>query len=346
MITGFLRKMAPTHFAAPYKLGHDKTFHLLEARRGRGKSFTMAYWALNATREGVPVIANFHLNHYWLALELCRSGRFSSIDEGLAWCEKNVRFTNSWDEIMLAYDSLVLLDEVNRLFDSQDRSREDRAPRVVFEWLQLSRRNCITLVFAAQSMDWLTPRVRQLFDLLWRAKKEMGRGRRSGDIQRFWLYGADPWAKGLSEDAVRGADYKVMIPFNERILRLYDTYERIMAIPNESRFERFWDVYQFQLETGIVPPPAKPPARSPTWAEWIGAGGAATSAVREERSPGEELYGRHARVSMVYLANKKGAQPDGCPGAPAERGVAARTRSASQGSRMEGAWWLTRSRKS
>lgn len=296
MIGGLLKKMAPTHFAAPYKLGHDKTFHLLEARRGRGKSFTMAYWALQAAKGGTPVIANFHLNHYWLAFELCKAGRFASIDDALLWCEQNVRFTNSWDDIVLAYDSLVLLDEVNRLFDSQDRSKDDRAPKVVFEWLQLSRRNRITLVFAAQSMDWLTPRVRQLFDLLWRAKKEMGKGSRSQQIQRFWLYGADPWSKGLSEDAARGADFKVTVPFDKRIFRLYDTFERIMAIPNVCRFERFWDIYQYQLDTGIVPAPAPPRRRSLSWADW--AGGAATSAVREERSPGNlSILGRPGHAS-------------------------------------------------
>lgn len=250
--TALLKKSSPTHFAEPYKLGHDKTFHLLEARRGRGKSFSMTYWALQAAKEKVPVIANFHLNHHWLAHELLRAKVWRTLDQALAWCRQHIRFTNSWDEIMLAYDCLVLLDEVNRLFDSQDRSKDDRAPKVVFEWLQLSRRNRITLVFAAQSMDWLTPRVRQLFDMLWRAKKEVKRGR----ILRFWLYGADPWSKGLSEDAARGADFKAVVPFDKRIFRLYDTFERIIAIPNESRFDRFWDVYQEQLNTGIVPRPA------------------------------------------------------------------------------------------
>lgn len=295
MIGNLLKKMAPTHFAEPYKLGHDKTFHLLEARRGRGKSFTMSYWALQAARQGVPVIANFHLNHYWMAFELCRSGKFASLDDALLWCAENVRFTNSWDEIMLAYDSLVLLDEVNRLFDSQDRSKDDRAPKVVFEWLQLSRRNRITLVFAAQSMDWLTPRVRQLFDLLWRAKKEMCKGRHRLTIKQFWLYGADPWSKGLSQDAARGADFKVTVPFDKRIFRLYDTYERIIAIPNDTRFERFWDVYQHQIETGIIPPAAPPVPRSARWSEW--AGDVTTSAVREEGSsrPPRSL-GRHREL--------------------------------------------------
>lgn len=277
MLAALLKKSSPTHFATPYKLGHDKTFHLLEARRGRGKSFSMAYWALQVARQKVPVVANFHLDHYWLSVELLRFGTFARLQDALDWCAQNVRFVNSWDEIMLAHDCLVLLDEVNRLFDSQDRSKEDKAPKVVFEWLQLSRRNKITLVFAAQSMDWLTPRVRQLFDLLWRAKKEMGRGRQSAQIKRFWLYGADPWSKGLSEDPSRGADYKAVIPFDKRIYSLYDTLERIIAIPNESKFSRFWDVYQHQLETGIIPRPA--PGRAvPELPEWWGPLGAGVPA--------------------------------------------------------------------
>lgn len=291
MIGALLKRNSPTHFAQVYKLGHDKTFHLLEARRGRGKSYTMAYWALCAARQGVGTVANFHLNHYWLAMRLCQEGHQPSFDAALDWCAANIRYVSTWDDIMLAYDCLVLVDEVNRLFDSQDRSKEDRVPKVVFEWLQLSRRNRITLVFAAQSLDWLNTRVRQLFDLLWRAKKEMGRGRRSAQIQRFWLYGADPWAKGLSADVSRSADFKVTIPFDAKIFRLYDTYERILAIPNESRFERFFDVYQEQLRLGICELPPPPPPAPLRWHEWAGSG--ETSAVREERSASP---GRHARA--------------------------------------------------
>jgi hypothetical protein len=258
LLAAFFKKSSPTHFAEPYKLSHDKVFHLLEARRGRGKSFTMAYWALQVARQKIPVVANFHLNHYWMAMELVRFGTFKKLREAQEWCEINIRFVSSWDEIILAYDCLILLDEVNRLFDSQDRAKDEKAPKVVFEWLQLSRRNKITLVFAAQSMDWLTPRVRQLFDMLWRAKKELRRGKRRGEIHRFWLYGADPWSKGLSADVSRGADFKAVVPFDERIWRLYDTYERIIAIPTESSFQRFWDVYQYQLEVGIVPKSVEP----------------------------------------------------------------------------------------
>mgnify|MGYP000604351432 CR=1 FL=1 len=298
MIGNLLKRAAPTHFATPYKLGHDKTFHLLEARRGRGKSYTMSVWALECAKKKVGTVANFHLNIYWIAHELMRAGIWDNHDECLAWCEKNIRYVDTWDEIMLAYDCLVLVDEVNRLFDSQFRSKEDSVPKVVFEWLQLSRRNKITLVFAAQSMDWLNTRVRQLFDLLWRAKKEMGRGRKSLEIERFWLYGADPWSKGLNDNAQRNADYKVMIPFRKEYFRLYDTLERIIAIPNQSNYERFYDVYQHQIQLGLIPPTAPPPPRSLPWQDYLALmegivePGAVTSAVREERSPAERVYGR------------------------------------------------------
>ncbi|MFC6593090.1 zonular occludens toxin domain-containing protein [Deinococcus lacus] len=269
MIGNLLKRAAPTHFATKYELGHDRAFHLLEARRGRGKSYTMAYWALKVARKKVPVVANFHFNHDWLARQLVKDKVFKSIDEALDWCAENIRFVNTWDEIMLSYDCLILLDEVNRLFDSQDRSKDEKAPKVVFEWLQLSRRNRITLVFAAQSMDWLTPRVRQLFDNLWRAKKELyPKGRLRGQIKQFWLYGADPWSKGLNAGVVRDADYKATIPFDAAIFRLYDTFERIQAIPNESSFARFYDIYEYQLANGIVPPPPAPRPRGLTHAEY------------------------------------------------------------------------------
>ena len=249
MIGNLLKLSSPTHFATPYKLGHDKTFHLLEARRGRGKSYTMAYWALQCALKGVGTVANFHLNNYWMSAELYKAKKFPTLDLALEWCSANIRYVETWDEIMLAYDCLVLIDEVNRLFDAQFRSKEDSVPKVVFEWLQLSRRNKITLVFAAQSMDWLNTRVRQLFDLLWRAKKEMGK---NGTIKRFWLYGADPWSKGIGGDTVRGADFKAVVPFDKKIYRLYNTLERIIAIPNESEFTRFFDVYQRQIQMGLV----------------------------------------------------------------------------------------------
>ena len=264
MIGNFLKGSSPTHFATPYKLGHDKTFHLLEARRGRGKSFTMAYWALQCALRGTGTVANFHLNHYWMAAELFKAKVHPTFEDCLAWCRAKIRYVETWDEIMLAHDCLVLIDEVNRLFDSTFRSKEDSVPKVVFEWLQLSRRNMITLVFAAQSMDWLNVRVRQLFDLLWRAKKEMGR---RGAIKAFWLYGADPWSKGIGGDTIRGADFKIMIPARKEYYRLYNTLERIVAIPNESEFARFYDVYLRQLELGMVPPLTVQKPRGLSYAE-------------------------------------------------------------------------------
>lgn len=289
VIANWLKKSVPTHFATKYSLGHDRTFHLLEARRGRGKSYTMAYWSLQAAKKKVGTVANFHLDHHWMALQLVQAGVWPSLDEALSWCAANIRYASTWDEIMLAYDCLVLVDEVNRLFDSQDRSKEDRVPRVVLEWLQLSRRNLITLVFAAQSLDWLNNRVRQLFDMLWRAKKEMGTGKRQGQILRFWLYGADPWAKGLSADVSRGADFKVTIPFDPSIFRLYNTLERIMAIPNESRFEKFFDIYQEQLRLGIVPAAPLPAPGRPR----CGACLAAHGITRAQHQDAPTL-GRHA----------------------------------------------------
>ncbi len=90
MIGNLLKKTAPTHFATPYKLGHDKTFHLLEARRGRGKSYCMAYWALECARKGHGTVANFHINHRWMALELLRSGTFKNLEQAVTWCELNI----------------------------------------------------------------------------------------------------------------------------------------------------------------------------------------------------------------------------------------------------------------
>lgn len=315
MIGNLLKKSSPTHFATAYKLSHDKTFHLLEARRGRGKSYTMSYWSLQCALKGVGTVANFHINGYWMAAELYKANKFPTLDAALEWTRANIRYVDTWDEVMLAYDCLVLIDEVNRLFDAQFRSKEDSVPKVVFEWLQLSRRNKITLVFAAQSMDWLNTRVRQLFDLLWRAKKEMGK---NGTIKRFWLYGADPWSKGIGGDTVRGADYKASIPFDKRIFRLYNTLERIIAIPNETEFTRFYDVYQRQIALGLVPPETPQKPRSLSYLddlealaavvvpEWSAVAASPDADHREERVRDEQreasgavrMLGRHGDVPV------------------------------------------------
>jgi hypothetical protein len=174
---------------------------------------------------------------------------------------------------------------VNRLFDMTDTSKDVKAPRVVFEWLQQSRKHKNTLVFAAQSMDWLTPRVRQLFDRLWRAKKEIGK---KGQITRFYAYGSDPWAKGLGATAVRDADYLMSLPFDKTIYRLYNTLEIIAAFEPKSRFERFYDVESYMLEHGLKPAPVVPRPRPdlPEW--WEVTTTTTTRSVSDEKEEEEE----------------------------------------------------------
>jgi hypothetical protein len=266
MIAGLLKRVAPTHFAAKYSQSLDGSFNLYEARRGRGKSYAMAAWARVAVRANRPVLANFWLSQQFLAYEHLKAGHSKNLTEAMNWCALNVRQVSSWDEVITAYDCLILLDEVNRLFDMTDTSKDVKAPRVVFEWLQQSRKHKNTLVFAAQSMDWLTPRVRQLFDRLWRAKKELDK---KGRITRFYAYGSDPWAKGLGASAVRDADFIMSLPFDERIYRLYNTLEIIAAFDPKSAFERFYDVESHMLEHGLKARPATPRPRLdlPEWWE-------------------------------------------------------------------------------
>ena len=266
MLGNFFKRLAPTHFAERYQQKLDGTFNLYEARRGRGKSYAMAAWARVAVRNNRPVLANFWLSHDFLAYEHLKAGHSKNLSDAMLWCQLNVRQVSAWDEVIIAYDCLILLDEANRLFDMTDTSKDVKAPRVVFEWLQQSRKHDNTLVFAAQSMDWLTPRVRQLFDRLWRAKKEMGK---KGQITRFYAYGSDPWAKGLGASAVRDADFLMSLPFDERIYRLYRTKEIIAAFEPKSRFERFYDVEAYMIEHGLKPkvPLPRPRLDLPEWWE-------------------------------------------------------------------------------
>jgi Zonular occludens toxin (Zot) len=282
MIAGLLRRVAPTHFAVSYKQQLDGSFNLYEARRGRGKSYAMAHWARVAVRANRPVYANFWLSRHFLAYIHLQAGHSPNLAAALEWTARNVHQVESWDEVMVAYNALILLDEVNRLFDSQDLAKDVKAPKVVFEWLQQSRKHGNTIVFAAQSMDWLSPRVRQLFDRLWRAKKVLDK---RGRIQEFYAYGSDPWAKGLGAAAQREADFKMRLPFDESIYRLYNTLEIIKAFDNHSRWERFSDVEAHMLAAGLKPAPA-PVIERPPLPDWWDAARVAAHSDRQGASTG------------------------------------------------------------
>jgi hypothetical protein len=250
MLSGWLKTVAPAHFSQVVKPTHDGKFHLFEARRGRGKSYSLAQWAFAAANQGIPIRSNNTLFFYWFALELCKAKKFKSLVDAFVWCNNNIIKIESWDDVCLAYDSIVILDESNRLFDSRD-SKRDGAPDVAFEWLQQSRKMRLTIIFAAQGFDWLNVRIRQLADTLWRAKKEMDK-KNPQRILNFWNYGSDPFSNGLNATVVRDADMKMKIPFTIARARLYNTHEIIRALDDKPHFTKMIEYEDFLIEMGIV----------------------------------------------------------------------------------------------
>jgi Zonular occludens toxin (Zot) len=255
MLGNFFKRAAPAHFAEIYKPSHDGRFHLYEARRGRGKSYTLTDWALTAMSQGVPVVANYEFDLHRCAYELMRRKTFTKLTDAYVWLLENVTLARSWDDVFMSYNCLVIIDEVNRTFNAAGGSRSD-APPVAYEWLQQSRKFKQTIIFAAQGFDWLPPRVRQLADILWRAKREddpikLRRGERTPI--RFYSYGGDPWASGLSRSAVRDADMKFTLPFRMQVARCYRSFAPVAGLEDEPSMKSivaYWDVLRAR---GVIP---------------------------------------------------------------------------------------------
>ncbi len=243
------RKLVPTIAAQPRPLSHDGYLHLLEARRGRGKSYVMTDLVKDCVLKRIPVRTNFALHRYRLAVQASMAGSFSNVGEAMAWVQENVVLASSWDDVLTAYDSVILLDEASRLFDSRSRS----APPVALEWLQQSRKLRLTIVFASQSFDWLDVRVRQLADVLWMVRKEAKRIAGKEVPQRFWGYGLDPFVRGLTESVVRDrADYRWSVPFVLSTAQLYDSWELIRILEGTPSWESMGELADWHAAQGRV----------------------------------------------------------------------------------------------
>jgi hypothetical protein len=247
VIGKFLKRSIPTLAAERVKVGIDGRYHLLEARRGRGKSYSMTYWAVQGVLAKKPIIANFGLNLYKLAIFAYKKKAFPTLGEAFDWCHSNIKYSNNWDDFLTAYSSLILLDESSRIFDSRSRS----APPIAFEWLQQSRKLKHTIVFASQSFDWLDIRTRQLFDLLWLVRKVVNK--KKGVPTKFLGYGFDPWSQGLSEQVDRGiSDFLFTIPFDLTIAKCYNTLELIHLLTGEPSYKSVGELDVYFRSKGYI----------------------------------------------------------------------------------------------
>ncbi len=265
-ILDVFKNLAPTHAAELSTLGlHDGGLHLVEARRGRGKSYGMTVAGFNwlvgrlpAILEGsaphAKVYTNSRLDLHRFALELCIRGHMYSLEHALDVVHERVIYMTGWDTIFTAYDSFIEGDEWNRSVNAYDQSKEvQKCMLVIHDWLQQTRKNSLTLLFAVQYLDWLKPQMKMLMDRIWRARVVYEKPKRLKKPKMFWWYGSDPFANGVASEIVRRADWKIKVPFDIRLARIYDTKQAIETLPNATNYSNFAEISDFMYAHGMKP---------------------------------------------------------------------------------------------
>lgn len=241
MIAALFKRSVPTLAAETYVPGPlDSKIHLLEARRRRGKSYGLMYWAVSAFMRKIPVVANYSIDLYRVSMLLYSKGVWPRAKTAYEWLnEVGYRRLHSWDDVFSAMDCHVQIDEAHHYMDS--RSFRDTPPEFV-KWLQYSGKLGVTCEFASHSFEFLDLRVRRLADILWIVRRE--NIKKSSQPARFWYYGLDPWAGNFQEEVVRDrADYKFTIPFFLDVAVCYQTMELIEAWTGRVSFNSIVDAY-------------------------------------------------------------------------------------------------------
>jgi hypothetical protein len=251
----FLKGFFPTAGAAPYRLGHDSLLHVIEARRGRGKSYAMMHVILDALEAGIPVVTNTSaMDYYRVAVELCRRGKFRLVADALLYLHDRVTVARSWDDFFRAYGSLVVFDECIRHFDARP-GLSAKPPALFYEWARQTRKVNCTMYFVVHSVEWMDKRLTQLVDVHWFVRKESVKGRLAPDgtsyPERFWLYGNDPGGVGKVENVTRNtADLVCSIPFDVRVARCYESRGLIAELLDTTSFDSVGAIREYHLELG------------------------------------------------------------------------------------------------
>lgn len=262
--------LAPTHSAVEYSPRHDGRFHLLEARRGRGKSFGMTSWGFLWLVDMLPeilagraphsrLITNYSIDPHRLALMLCVSGNMGSFSDARDLVHDRYVKANKWEDFFTAYRSGLFLDESNRSLNAYDRKMTSQLA-LAHDFHQQSRKHLNTMVYATQYLDWINLQTRMLFDLLWRARVVRNKlGIRGPDglltPVRFLYYGSDPMANGVGSAVVRRADYKFKLDFDLRFARMYQSWEPIGTFPSDTpaKWIDFQELAQYMVENNLKP---------------------------------------------------------------------------------------------
>lgn len=240
MLSALFRRSIPTLAAQRYRPGPlDGRIHLVEGRRGRGKSYLMTYWTFRAWSLHIPVLTNWSMDVYRAAILLAVRGVFPRASVAYEWLsDVGWRRIVSWDDVFQAMDAWVMLDEAHHYVDS--RAFKD-TPKEFLAWLQQSRKVGASVVMASQSFEFLDVRVRRLSDVLWQARVVPGK---DGTPREFYYYGLDPWIQGYSDEVLRDrADYLMRVPFDRQIAALYDTLELIQPPSGTVRWESVAQAY-------------------------------------------------------------------------------------------------------
>jgi hypothetical protein len=257
------RNSAPVHVAEKYRVAHDETLNLVEARRGRGKSYgavkIAALWLLerwddilSGVKAWIKVYSNikFHLRR--MAYVLLKMGVPGTLQEVWGVLKERVVYVNAWDQLLTAYDSLVLVDEANRNLNQMDMSKAaQQHMMVVHDWLQQTRKHALTLWFFVQDISWIKSAVLALTDRLWRAKRVRKKG--TAQVRYFPWYGGDPFSKGKGAEISRRADFKMRFDFDLWTARCYDTRQAVSTLKQESQFGTFEEISDYMYARGLKP---------------------------------------------------------------------------------------------
>jgi hypothetical protein len=274
MFNKFFGSQAPVHLAQVYEPGHDGRMHLLEARRGRGKSYGMTYWVYLWLIDMLPkikagqlpyskAITNFAIDPTFMAYRLCEMGHMPNLSDALDLCHERIIYASNWDDFFVSYQCGLFLDESNRSLDAYNKKSSEMLS-LAHDFHQQSRKHKNTMVYATQYVDWINVQTRKLFDILWRAKVVRHKTERGPDGLKvplyFNYYGSDPMANGVDSAIVRRADFKMQLPFVMQVAQMYKSWEPIVTFSGDvkPRWTSFKELAEWMEENGMKPPPAPP----------------------------------------------------------------------------------------
>lgn len=242
-----------THGAELYRFSHDKQIHLMEARRGRGKSYNLMALFLYFATQKIPIITNTSgINFQYVAYYLMRRRVHKSISDCYDWLEENVTYARTWDNLLEAHDCAVLIDECQNIFPAKPADSTVKTPSIMYGFFQQSRKVGVTVWLLTQELPAVVTRVRVLVDWVWVVRKVQAKN--SKIPQGFWMYGIDPGGAGQVDKISRTAnfEYKISTPFTIEVAQTYNTHEIIRPLSGEPSYHTLHDLEQWHRSQGRI----------------------------------------------------------------------------------------------